>query len=214
MANATTHTGEAGILTVGDMARAGPAGEEPSDLGDGVNTPWPRTGDQPYVQDCARKLATNMNPLVENIPAKTVVAPTLLPGKPAHRILVVEDNAVIRELNVRVLALDGYQVNGAEDGAAGWQLLDGGNFDLLITDHEMPRRSGLELVKQVRSVGMTLPIIMATGSLLEEELERLPWLQLDATLLKPFSPEQLRQTVKRVLCSAECAAKGLLSSPV
>ncbi|MCL4180322.1 MAG: hypothetical protein KJ072_21580, partial [Verrucomicrobia bacterium] len=43
-----------------------------------------------------------MNTLVENIPAKTVVAPTRLPGKPAHRILVVEDNAVIRELNVRV----------------------------------------------------------------------------------------------------------------
>ncbi|MCL4180139.1 MAG: response regulator [Verrucomicrobia bacterium] len=154
-----------------------------------------------------------MNTLVENIPAKTVVAPTRLPGKPAHRILVVEDNTVIRELNVRVLALVGYQVDGAEDGVAGWQLLDGGSFDLLITDHEMPRLSGLELVKQVRSAGMTLPIIMATGRLPEEELERLPWLQLDATLLKPFSPDQLRQTVKRVLCPAECAVNSIHASP-
>ena len=111
------------------------------------------------------------------------------------------------------MALAGYQVEGAEDGAAGWQLLDGGNFDLLITDQEMPKLSGLELIIQVRSAGMTLPIIMATGRSPEEELERLPWLQLDATLLKPFSPDQLRQTVKRVLCSAECAAKSVHSSP-
>ena len=118
---------------------------------------------------------------------------------------MVEDNATVRELNVQVLALAGYQVEGAEDGAAGWQLLDGGHFDLLITDHEMPRLSGLELIIQVRSAGMTLPIIMATGRLPEEELERLPWLQLDATLLKPFSPDQLRQTVKR------CAELGGMS---
>jgi len=140
-----------------------------------------------------------MNTLVESIPARTEVAPTRFPGKPAHRILVVEDSAPVRELNVQVLALVGYQVEGAEDGAAGWQLLEGRHFDLLITDHEMPKLSGLELIKQVRSAGMTLPIILATGRLPEEELERLPWLKLDATLLKPFSPDQLRQTVKRVL---------------
>ncbi len=140
-----------------------------------------------------------MNTLVESIPAQTEVAPTRFPGKPAHRILVVEDSAPVRELNVQVLALVGYQVEGAEDGAAGWQLLEGRHFDLLITDHEMPKLSGLELIKQVRSAGMTLPIILATGRLPEEELERLPWLQLNATLLKPFSPDQLRQTVKRVL---------------
>jgi len=154
-----------------------------------------------------------MNTLVENIPAKSEVAPTRVPGKPAHRILLVEDDAAMRELNVQVLALVGYQVEGAEDGAAGWQLLVGGNFDLLITDHEMPKLSGLELIKQVRAAGMTLPIIMATGRLPEEELERLPWLQLNATLLKPFSPDQLRQTVKQVLCSAECASKSVRSSP-
>ena len=154
-----------------------------------------------------------MSTVVENIPVTTVVAPPRLPGKPAHRILVVEDNALIRELNVRVLALFGYHVEGAEDGAAGWELLNARTVDLLITDNEMPRLSGLELVKQVRSAGMTLPIIMATGTLPEKELERLPWLHLDATLLKPFSPDQLRQTVERVLCSAGRAVKGLHSSP-
>jgi CheY-like chemotaxis protein len=140
-----------------------------------------------------------MNTLVENIPGKTAGVPTGLPGRPAHRILVVEDNAAVRHLNVQVLALVGYEVYGAEDGVSGWELLKARNVHLLITDHEMPGLSGLELVKRVRSSGMTLPIIMATGTLPQEELERLPWLHLDATLLKPFSPDQLRQTVNRVL---------------
>jgi CheY-like chemotaxis protein len=140
-----------------------------------------------------------MNTLVENIPGKTAGVPTGLPGRPAHRILVVEDNAAVRHLNVQVLALVGYEVYGAEDGVSGWELLKARNVHLLITDHEMPGLSGLELVKRVRSSGMTLPIIMATGTLPAEELERLPWLHLDATLLKPFSPDQLRQTVNRVL---------------
>jgi DNA-binding response OmpR family regulator len=55
---------------------------------------------------------------------------------------------------------------------------------------------------------MTLPIILATGTLPEEELERHPWLQLAATLLKPFSPDQLLETVKRVLRAADRASFG------
>jgi CheY-like chemotaxis protein len=106
-----------------------------------------------------------MNTLVENIPGKTAGVPTGLPGRPAHRILVVEDNAAVRHLNVQVLALVGYEVYGAEDGVSGWELLKARNVHLLITDHEMPGLSGLELVKRVRSSGMTLPIIMATGTL-------------------------------------------------
>ena len=154
-----------------------------------------------------------MNTIIENIAARTVLAPNQLPGRPAHRILLVENNAAIRELNARVLELVGYQVDCAEDAVMGWRLLNSGNFDLLIIDHEMPRSSGLELVKQVRSAGMTLPIIVATGWLPEQELEGLPWLQLEATLVKPVSSNQLRQTVKRVLCSAGCAANSIQPSP-
>jgi DNA-binding response OmpR family regulator len=142
-----------------------------------------------------------MNNLLENLRANVDAPRTLNPSGAGRHILVVEDNEVLRKLNVLVLGHSGYRVDDAEDGAAGWELLNARTFDVLITDHEMPRLSGLDLVKQARSSGMTLPIIMATGRLPEEELERLPWLQLDATLLKPYSPEQLRQAVKRVLCS-------------
>jgi DNA-binding response OmpR family regulator len=127
---------------------------------------------------------------------------------PPPRILVVEDNVAIRELNTQVLVQSGYQVDAAEDGAAGWEVLHTNNFDLLITDHDMPRLSGLELVKKARSVRMDLPIILATGTLPEEDIKRHPWLQLAAVLLKPFTKDELLDTVRRVLHTADRASMG------
>ena len=131
--------------------------------------------------------------------AKIVATPARDPTNPSQRILVVEDDMAIRQLNAKVLECSGYQVAAAEDGAAGWEALHANDFDLLITDHDMPRLTGLELLKRVRSARMNLPVILATGTLPEEELERHPWLQLAATLLKPFSPHQLLETVQQVL---------------
>ena len=131
-----------------------------------------------------------------------------MPANPPQRILVVEDDVDLRRFNAQVLAGCGYQVHAAGDGAAGWEALHSNNFDLLITDHNMPKVTGLELVKKVRFARMTLPVILATGSLPTEELERHPYLQLAATLLKPFSPRQLLETVKAVLCAADCATFG------
>ena len=149
-----------------------------------------------------------MNPLVENPGAAALVAPTRIPGHSSQRILVVDDDAAIRQLNSRVLSRSGYLVDAAENGAAGWDALHGNNFDLLITDHDMPKLSGLELVKKVRSARMTLPVILATGTLPKEDLERHPWLQVAATLLKPFSPQQLLKTVQEVLRASDRTSFG------
>jgi DNA-binding response OmpR family regulator len=123
-------------------------------------------------------------------------------------MLVVEDDVAIRELNAQVLVRSGYQVDAVEDGAAGWEALHAKNFQLLIADRDMPRLSGVELVKKVRCARMTLPVILATGALPEEELEQHPWLQLAATLLKPFSPHQLLETVQEVLRATDRASFG------
>ena len=140
-----------------------------------------------------------MNTLLEPPTAKPAVAPALIPAKPAPRILVVEDDESVRQLNAHVLLRSGYQVDAAEDGAAGWEAVQAKKFDLLITDQEMPGLTGLELVKKVRSARMTLPIILVTASLPEEAWERHPWLRLAATLLKPFSPDDLVATVRHAL---------------
>jgi DNA-binding response OmpR family regulator len=121
---------------------------------------------------------------------------------PPHRILVVDDDPCVRELSAGVLARCGYQVDLAQDGEAGWKALQAKNYNLLITDNNMPMLSGVELVMKLRFEDITLPVIMTSVAIPTDELKRHPWLQVAATLLKPFTVEELLGTVKRVLRAA------------
>ena len=117
---------------------------------------------------------------------------------------MVDDNSDILSLNAMVLKQSGYQVDTAEDGAAAWEALQVKPFNLLITDNHMPKLTGVELVKKLRSANMTLPVIMATGKLPMEALGRSPSIELAALLPKPFSFEELLETVRKVLCITDC----------
>jgi DNA-binding response OmpR family regulator len=134
--------------------------------------------------------------------------PRRVPPARRIRILLVDDDVYARELNTGVLTRAGYDVDTAEDGADGWKALKRQPYDLLITDNRMPRVTGLELIKQLRSQDMTLPVILASGTAPTEELRRHPWLLLDATLPKPYSIAELVDTVRQVLHAADDTRKG------
>ena len=121
------------------------------------------------------------------------------PTDPRHRILVVDEDSDLRLLYADVLALPGYHVDAAEDGAAGWEALQANNYNLLITEHSLPKLTGVELVRKLRAAHMALPVVMTAGRLPAQELARNPSLQLAATLLKPFAVDTLLATVKNVL---------------
>src|ERR1022692_393627 len=89
-----------------------------------------------------------------------------LPGqkRPPYRILVVEDDPGILSLNTEMLIRSGYHVDAAVNGAVAWDALQLNSYDLLITDHNMPEMSGVELLKKLHAVRMNLPVIMATGT--------------------------------------------------
>lgn len=123
-----------------------------------------------------------------------------------QRILVVEDDSAIRQLNTEVLIRFGYHVDAAEDGVAAWEALNADGYDLMITDNNMPNVSGLELLKKLRAARMDLPVIMATGTVPTEEFTRYPWLRPAATLLKPYTAEEMLRMVKIVLSGAEIPA--------
>ncbi|HWW01523.1 MAG TPA: response regulator [Candidatus Acidoferrum sp.] len=129
--------------------------------------------------------------------------------KPSKRILVVDDDVFLRENNAEVLTRCGYQTETAEDGAAAWEALQAHGYDLLITDNNMPNVSGVELVNKVRSAHMTLPVILASGAMPAEELDRQPWLHLAATLSKPFTGAELLGTVEKVLRPAVSAREEI-----
>jgi DNA-binding response OmpR family regulator len=118
---------------------------------------------------------------------------------PLRRILVVDDDPSIRQVISQLLIRCGHHVDAAPDGSVAWTILQQNMYDLLVTDIEMPRVSGVDLVKRVRSARMELPVIFVSGRLPTEELSLLPDPHLSTTLSKPFTGDELTSTVTEVL---------------
>ena len=127
-------------------------------------------------------------------------------ASPPRRILVVDDDISARRLDTAVLIHHGYKVDVAEDGAAAWQALNTDRYDLVITDNDMPKVTGVELLRKLRAACMAQPVIMASGTLPKEEFTLAPWLQPDATLPKPFTIAALLEAVQKLLREAEGSA--------
>jgi len=123
------------------------------------------------------------------------------------RVLVVDDEFTIRLLIAHILMQAGFQVDTAQDGETGWEALQAENYHLLITDYNMPKVSGVELVKKLRSADFVLPVILVSGAIPTQELNRHPWLQIAATLLKPFTAGELLEAVTKVLCETGSTPK-------
>ncbi len=69
---------------------------------------------------------------------------------PAKRVLVIDDSITVREVQRQLLANQGYTVETAVDGMEGWNTLSQGQFDLVITDIDMPRLNGIDLVRMIK----------------------------------------------------------------
>lgn len=95
--------------------------------------------------------------------SSTAIADAVAPP-PAPEILLVEDSLVIRTQMLRILNGAGYRVTAAVDGMEGWDKLQAGNFNLVVSDVEMPRWGGLELTRQIRQhEGFgELPVVLVT----------------------------------------------------
>ena len=132
-------------------------------------------------------------------PEDLVITPLQHRPHAARRILVADDEPEIRLINTAMLTQGGYKVDAAEDGYAAWEALTANGYDLLITDHSMPKVSGVELLRKLHAARMTLPVIMATGAVPSHEFVREPWLQPAAVLLKPYTSSELLGTVEGVL---------------
>ena len=121
------------------------------------------------------------------------------PARAAHRILLVEDDSTILQFSSLVLVRAGYQVNAVEGCQAAWEALQAASYDLLITDNQMPGMSGLELVRRLHSAQIALPVILASGGIGAEELAQNQRLQPAIALPKPFTADQLLETVAEAL---------------
>ncbi|MDR0279931.1 MAG: hybrid sensor histidine kinase/response regulator [Paucimonas sp.] len=93
---------------------------------------------------------------------------------PRKRVLVVDDSLTVRELQRKLLSNRGYEVAVAVDGMDGWNALRSEDFDLLITDIDMPRMDGIELVTLLRrdSRLQSLPVMVVSYKDREEDRRR------------------------------------------
>jgi DNA-binding response OmpR family regulator len=121
----------------------------------------------------------------------------------AHRILVAEDQADIRDLIVLNLQGAGYEVQAVADGQAALASQLERASELLVLDLMMPLLDGLEVCKALRAKGDATPILMLTAK--STELDRVLGLELGADdyLTKPFSMAELLARVKALLRRAE-----------
>jgi CheY-like chemotaxis protein len=118
------------------------------------------------------------------------------------RILVIDDEAIVRRAVLRMLAAGGHDAVEAPDAAAGLRLWREQGADVVVVDIAMPDLTGFELIGLLRSAGETVPIIAMSGNLVVSDLglvaDRLGIVQL---LAKPFSGDQLTTAVSLALAS-------------
>lgn len=114
-------------------------------------------------------------------------------------ILIVDDEALIRELIREHLEHAGYRCREAGDGTAALSQLSAGDIDLVILDIMMPFMDGMTCLREMRSRRIQTPVIMLTAR--GEEYDKLAGLEsgADDYVVKPFSPRELVARVRAVL---------------
>jgi DNA-binding response OmpR family regulator len=118
------------------------------------------------------------------------------------RILLAEDEEIIRMLIADTLEDEDYEVLEAADGVEAIRLFEQNEFDLLILDYMMPGLTGVEVIEKVRSMDSQIKILMLSAKSQQHEQERILSAGADDFMAKPFSPLHLMEKVKDMLNEA------------
>lgn len=123
------------------------------------------------------------------------------------KILIIEDDSSIAEIERDFLEIEGFIVAIATDGTEGYKLAFSGQFDLILLDLMLPGMSGIEICRAIRDK-IDIPIIMVTAKAEEVDMIRGLGLGADDYVSKPFSPTALVAKVKSNLAQYDRLKKG------
>jgi len=118
------------------------------------------------------------------------------------RVLIIDDDDMVRTMLLRTLTRGGHEATGARDGVEGVALFKESAADLVITDIFMPNQEGLATIMELRRSAPDLKIIAISGGGARASLDVLPVaeaLGAQKTLRKPFTPSEVMETVRAVL---------------
>ena len=116
-----------------------------------------------------------------------------------RKILIVDDAGPVVVLCVNVLQALGYAVKGANRGEAALELMRKEPFDLMVLDYKMPGMTGFEVFQQARVLHPNMAVVLVTGHGTPEIISEANRMGFSAILLKPFTSDELRGTVEKVL---------------
>ena len=123
------------------------------------------------------------------------VLPVTQPPPGARRVLLVDDEPIVRDSVRRLLAFDGYVVEPVASGPEALAALQNSSFDLVITDYEMPGMKGDQLAAAIKAILPQQPVLMisAYGEQLRSPMN--PLSAVDIIVTKPFQIDELRQAI-------------------
>ena len=119
------------------------------------------------------------------------------------RILIAEDDRELRQLFSHVLTKNGYTALGVCDGEEALAAIDGGYFDLIISDVMMPKVDGYELVRRIREDGITTPVLMITAKDAFDDMRRGFASGTDDYMVKPVNVNEMVLRVGALLRRAQ-----------
>lgn len=115
------------------------------------------------------------------------------------KILIVDDEPLIRDALAFKLGKEGYHVATAEDGEQAIQIIDREQFDIIISDIMMPYVSGFELLRILKERELDAPVLLLTSLNSPNASDKAFSMGADGYITKPFSPNELSRQIKDLL---------------
>lgn len=117
------------------------------------------------------------------------------------RILVVDDEDILRMLIADTLEFEGYIIEEAENGQEGLEMIKSDSYDLIILDYMMPEMTGMEVLEKIKPLNLIVPIIMLTAKAQQADRDLAYQNGAKYFMPKPFSPGDLVNLVDEILVS-------------
>ena len=116
--------------------------------------------------------------------SEAIVRSSFTPRRDRKRVLVVDDSITVREVERKLLQNRGYTVEVAVDGMDGWNAIRSQPYDLVISDIDMPRMNGIELIKQIKSHPRLNSVPVIVVSYRDRESDRIQGLEAGADSIR------------------------------
>jgi len=124
-----------------------------------------------------------------------------------HRILIIDDEIIIRKLFTRLLTREKYKVLTASNGIKGIEIAKKEKLDLVILDLKMPEMDGIEVLKRIKEINKNIRVIIITAYGTIQSASDALNLGADDFISKPFDIAKIRVTIKNVLKMKKLASE-------